>query len=978
MKIYYFILTLFFCGISFAQNSISGSVKDSKNEPIPGVNIKIAGESLGAITDATGKFVLKAPAKLPFTIEVSSIGFASQKMQITSLSKKIEVVLQSEDTKLDDIVVSASRTPERIKESPVTIERMTIKDIKKSASPSFYDGLENLKEVQMNTSSMSFKSINTRGFATVSNTRFMQLVDGMDNSSPLLNFVIGNMIGVSEIDVQNVELLPGASSALYGANAFNGILFMNSKSPFISQGVSAYVKYGQTNQKAAGANDYVDYGVRVAHAFNKNFAAKANFTFMKGTDWFATDYRDKDLTNNVGLDRKYYNYDGINVYGDEATTNIRNVAAGMRDAGAITPAQYTVFNSILPNYNVSRTGYNETDLTDNKVKNAKIDFSLHFKPWANDTEIIWQSKFGFGNTVYQGANRYYLNGFFMQQHKLEVKGKNFFVRGYFTTEDGGNSYDMLFTGLNINRMWKSDNQWFGEYAANFVTSTLGGATPQQAHTNARNAADTGRLIPGTDAFKAAFNKVISDPDVLTGSKLVDNSHMYHSDANYNLKDIVKFADIQVGGSFRLFELNSQGRIYTDKDSQINYNEYGAYTQVQKKLMEDRLKLTGSIRYDKAKNFDGNFSPRLSAVYSVGTQKNHVFRGSFQTGFRNPSTQDQYIGFNVGSAVLVGSAPDNLDRFSEIRGGGGFFGNISTTGQAILTALNGTPTSTVRLTGNDAYFNSYTVASVKEFAAYATANPTDLPGAAAKLRKSNANYVKPEEVRAIELGYRGQIGKLSYDINGYYNMYTNFIGNLTVLSPYYGKTSETFDFAKGATNTVPYTSSNPSTNNPEVQSLLAVKNGDTRAYQLYTNTDIKINSLGFGLGLSYKLPKNFEIGANYNYAQFDFDQAKDQSFEAGFNTPKHRVKASFGNEKLFKNFGFNISGRWNQEYLWQSTFADGMIDAATVVDAQINYSLPKLKSVLKLGATNLGGKEYQQVLGAGLIGQQYFASLIINP
>ena len=137
MKIYYFILTLFFCSISFAQSSISGSVKDTKNEPIPGANIKIAGESLSAISDATGKFVLKATAKLPFTIEVSSIGFASQKLQVTSLSNKVEVVMQIEDTKLDDIVVSASRTPERIKESPVTIERMGIKDIKKSASPTF-------------------------------------------------------------------------------------------------------------------------------------------------------------------------------------------------------------------------------------------------------------------------------------------------------------------------------------------------------------------------------------------------------------------------------------------------------------------------------------------------------------------------------------------------------------------------------------------------------------------------------------------------------------------------------------------------------------------------------------------------------------------------------------------------------------------------------------------------------------------------
>ena len=219
MKIYFFILTLLFCSISFAQSSISGSVKDSKNEPIPGANIKVVGDSDGTVSDANGDFTLKTSKKPPFSIEISSVGFGNQKVQVTSSNQKVTAVLVSEDTQLDEIVVSASRAPERVRESPVTIERMTIKDIKKTASPTFYDGLENLKEVHMNTSSMSFKSINTRGFASVANTRFMQLVDGMDNSSPLLNFPLGNLVGLSEIDVANVELLPGASSALYGANA---------------------------------------------------------------------------------------------------------------------------------------------------------------------------------------------------------------------------------------------------------------------------------------------------------------------------------------------------------------------------------------------------------------------------------------------------------------------------------------------------------------------------------------------------------------------------------------------------------------------------------------------------------------------------------------------------------------------------------------------------------------------------------------
>ena len=118
--------------------------------------------------------------------------------------------------------------------------------------------------------------------------------------------------------------------------------------------------------------------------------------------------------------------------------------------------------------------------------------------------------------------------------------------------------------------------------------------------------------------------------------------------------------------------------------------------------------------------------------------------------------------------------------------------------------------------------------------------------------------------------------------------------------------------------------------------------------------------------------------NYNYAQFDFDQDKDPTFEAGFNTPKHRVKGSIGNEKLFKNFGINLSARWTDEYKWESSFADGMIKEATVIDAQVNYTIPCLKSIIKLGATNIGSKEYMQVLGAGAIGQQYFASWTINP
>lgn len=939
MKIYFFILSLFFCGISFAQTTVTGSVTDSNNLPIPGANVKVSGDSAGTVSDDNGNFTLSTTKTPPFSVEISSIGYGSKTAQVQADKQTLIVKLSDEENKLDEIVVSASRTPERVIESPVTIERMNLQEIKATTAATYYDGLENLKEVHFNTSSLSFKSVNTRGFATVANSRFMQLVDGMDNSSPALNFVLGNLIGVSEIDVASVELLPGASSALYGANAFNGILFMTSKSPFTSQGLSTYVKYGQTTQDIAGTNDYYDVGIRAAHAFSKHFAAKANFAFLKGTEWIAGDDRNVqnagilENPNAIGHGANI-NYDGLNVYGDEASTNLKGVGQALANMGLL-PNPGLV--NLLPSTNVSRTGYREQDLSDNKVENVKADFSLHFKPWANDFEIILQSKIGTGNTIYQGANRYYLKNFYMNQNKIEVKNDRFFARFYMTAEDAGDSYDMRFAGLAVNSQWKDNNTWFGEYAGAFIQSTLAGQSATASHAIARAAADAGRFLPGTSAFKNALASVISDPNFQTGAKFIDQSKLYHGDANYNFKNEVKFAEIQLGGSWRQYVMNSDGTIFTDYDGPIRYEEYGAYAQLVKRfLAEDRLKLTASIRYDKSQNFDGSFSPRVALVYSAGATKIHNFRFSYQTGFRNPTTQDQYIGLNLGPYALIGSAPDNLSRYTEVR-------NVSQAG------INGGQDAQVTLNGDMAYNNSYTIPSVQAYRE---------TGDASVLQKANINLVSPEKVQAFELGYRSVINNdLSVDINGYYNIYNDFLNQSRVYTPLYGTVG---------TQT----------------GIDAIDNNDLRTFQLYSNSKTQVTSVGFGIGLSKKVYRNFEVGVNYNHAQFEYDEAKDPDFIPGFNTPKHRVKGSLGNDSLVKTskfqLGFNTNVRWSNEYLWQSTFADGMIPENTVLDAQLTMGFPTMKTVLKIGGNNIFGEDYLQVIGAGRIGQQWFVGLTINP
>ncbi|TXN37993.1 TonB-dependent receptor [Flagellimonas hymeniacidonis] len=906
--------------ISYAQTTVQGTVVDENNEPIPGANVVLVGKAEGTTTDFDGNFTFNTSEQPPFALRFTSIGFSDLTMQVTSNNQTLSVTLSEASTLLDEIVISASRTPERIFESPVSVERFGLKEIKNTTAESFYGGLQNLKGVDINTNSLTFQSINTRGFATFANNRFLQLVDGMDNSAPGLNFVLGNLVGMSELEVQSVEILPGASSALYGAGAFNGILFMQSKSPFDFQGISAYGKTGLTSQDAAGDNNYYDFGIRVAHAFSDKVAVKANLSFLKGEDWHAVNTTD---LGNLGADRTDPNYNGLNIYGDEVTTLLNFDAAANLPTGTVGTA------------NVSRTGYAESDLVDYDAQSVKTDFSVFYRPFADDFEIIYNGRVGRGNTIYQGANRYSVKNFILQQHKIEFRNKNFFLRGYITTENSGDSYDTRFTAINVNNRWKDNTQWFTEYAQTYIPTFLGGIqqgglsreqASVAAHAAARQAADTGRLVPGTPGFQSAFNSVTTDGDLTTGSKFIDNTKFRHVNGNYNLAHLIDdWADVQVGGSFREYELNSGGTIFTDSDGPIKYNEFGAYVQLQRKFLDDRFKFTGSARYDKNEFFDGFLSPRLSLAYTAGERRNHNFRVSAQQGFRNPTTQDLFIGLNAGSAILVGSAPSNLDK--DVR-----TFDVTQSGQDLIGQ------ATVDVVGRAAYENAYSLSSV-------------LAGAPEAV---NTSIIEPEEITAFEAGYRGQIGKFTIDLSGYYNRYKNFIANVTVLVPFYGTAGD------GGL------------------SLLALQNGDRQAYQTYTNSESDINSYGGTVGVDTKVLGNFDLGVNYTYAELDFDEARFPDFRTNFNTPKHKVKASFGNTALFENFGFNVNYRWSDSFFWEASFADGDVPAYTVLDAQINYSVPSIKSVFKAGGSNLLGDEYFQAVGTGLIGSIYYVSWTINP
>lgn len=895
--------------VIFAQTTLSGKVTDfATGDPLAGANVVVKGKIVGTVADTDGNFTLKVSDTPPFAIVVSLVGYRSIEVEVTSSNQSnLEVKLEEQTMLGQEVVVSASRVEESILKSPVTVEKVDLIAIQQTPAPEFYDALASVKGVQFTSSSLNFPQVNTRGFATVANVRFVQLVDGMDTSAPLLNFPTGNIVGIGELDAESMELVPGAASALYGPNAFNGILIMKSKSPFEYQGLSAQAKGGITTSDAQGDSyPMYNFGLRYAKAFNNKFAFKVNFSIMQAEDWHSNDYL-TDVNNpesTINLSGKP-NFDGVNLYGDE--TRIPVPIGG-------------TFGTL----DLRRTGWKEEDLVDNyDAKSLKGDVALHYRV-TEKIEALYNYRYGGGSSVYQGSQKYALRDFTQQFHKLELKGDNFFVRGYMTATDAGDSYNMAALGGLLNERIlptapdennPSAPSWAGTYAQTYVLAMQGywpdtpAGNSERAHQAARAQADASRTALMKDP--AALRTMIEDvrnsyfQREPAGAKFIDNSRLYHGEFNYNFKNQIEFAEIMVGGNFRRYDLFSDGTIFNeDPDDgtdfeRIKIDEYGFYGQISKTLAE-ALKLTASLRYDKNENFDGRTTPRISAVYTLN--ESHNIRASFQTGFRNPDTQAQFIYFPVGTNTLLGSTEANAARYGVHNGG------------------------------------AWTRASYEEFLA---------TGDESKLVTANIAYVKPERLKSFELGYKGIFNNdLLIDLNGYYTNYEDFIGSLDVASK--NDTEHQGDVVPAGT-----------------------------IFSPYVNSSATVSSFGIGLGVTYNLPKGYQVNANYNYATFDEDANQDPNFRAGFNTPENKFQVGLGNRKVTKNFGFNVNYRWQEEFLWQSDFGQWNVPEFGVFDAQVSYKITSIKSMLKLGGSNLFGGDYRTNLGGPFIGQQYYISLTFD-
>ena len=893
-------------------------------EPLTGVNITIQGTFQGTVSDVEGRFSISTDMAPPFTLVFSFVGYDKEHLEVVESLHDQLITLKPRAILGQEVVISASRVEENIMTSPVTIEKMTSRDVAQIPTANFYDGLYSIKGVDMNVHSLTFRFPNARGFTGETNVRMNQLVDGVDNSSPGLSFSAGNIFGLSNIDVESVELLVGASSALYGPGGMNGVLLMNSKNPYDYQGLTISLQGGLMHiddPYADGVKPIINLDFRYAKSFNDKFAFKVTGTYLDATDWFAVDFRDKYRLDEAGSTRETNEgYDGVNVYGDDIVVPVNlaeiapTVLEGVAEARGLEPGspEWDDFIEsnlhLFPDQIITRTGWKESDFVDYNTHIYRFNAALHYR-FGNNYEAILRGGTGNGTSVYTAQNRFAFDNFTMSNVQAEVNNPDFYVRSYYVWENSGDSYNVGGAGAMINEAWKPSEVWYEDYIGAFTQRILLGDTEDEAFRFARQVAEnrdqygnihnpTENAFPyaGSEEFNEYFEQVIKTPVQEGGARVLDKSKMFHTEGLYNFSRHIPWFELQAGASYRYYIINSEGTVFADTPGNpININQFGGFAQLNKMFLNDHLKLTLAARYDKNEYFKGRATPRFSMVYIVDKDQDHTLRGSIQTAYRFPSIADQWVNLDVGAYRVIGGLPEVHALY-----------DFDTNPVYPLSSAN-------PVTGEPVLDDGPFI--IPEF--------------------------EPERVTAYEMGYKGLFlhKMLFLDSYVFVNRFSGFLATqVLVQNPY---------------------------------------EEDERRFQTTVSTDDPVTAWGWALGLDMLLPKGFFSSGNVAYNALESLNDRPPGFQSRFNTPRYRFNLSIGKRQFHDQIGFKISYRWQDTFLWESAFGVAQMPSYATLDGQVSYTFESLYTTVKIGGSNTLNKWYTTSFGSASIGGLYYLTLVFD-
>lgn len=378
---------------AFGQTStLKGIVTDNNGEVLIGANVIIKGSDLGTTTDEKGMYTLD-PTPGTYTVVASYIGFADMEKNVT-LNAGGTATLNfdlSPGTTLDEVVVSGSRKPEKITESPATIETIFAREILEYAgNPG--ELIARQKGIDYFRAGIATPAFNIRGFNSNFNAKNLQVTDGRFSTLIATGLPLGPLNTAIKEDIEQVEVILGPNSTLYGPNAHNGLLNTITKDPRTSEGTMVTLNPGVNGD----GNAFFSARLRHAQVVSDKFAFKVTGEYTTATEF--------ELSDSVFIDR----------------------------VGAID----TLGNPIPDGQS---EGYNELEL-DNGVDFLKAEAGLYFTP-TEDLDIIFST--GYSNSNYlspTNVGRNQIRDWMINYYQLKVSGKNWFAQAYYTLSKTDSTY----------------------------------------------------------------------------------------------------------------------------------------------------------------------------------------------------------------------------------------------------------------------------------------------------------------------------------------------------------------------------------------------------------------------------------------------------------------------------------------------------------------------------------------------------------
>jgi len=300
------LFALLLINFTFAQTNISGSVADEQNNPLPGVNIVVQGSNIGTTADFDGNFSINISQELPFSIELSYLGFITQVIQVTDSSQKISVSMIQGNDLLEEVIISANRRVEKVQDAPASISLITARDIQNSSEAiDPVRHLINIPGVTVQQQTANTMNIEMRGGNGLFGTGVYPMLDYRNIVTPVARSFFTYQSGLSNLDLERIEVVRGANSALYGPGVEAGVVHFLTKKAIDYPGTTAEL-YGGNMSSMGGA---------VRHAFSndsKTFGYKVNVKYSEGDDFtldpnedaeqiasFQTTIKQPAITNNV-------------------------------------------------------------------------------------------------------------------------------------------------------------------------------------------------------------------------------------------------------------------------------------------------------------------------------------------------------------------------------------------------------------------------------------------------------------------------------------------------------------------------------------------------------------------------------------------------------------------------------------------------------------------------------------------------------